>query len=207
MKIKILLSLVFASFSVASYATTYKIKHSAVGMVSKKDYKEQSESIVFRHIDHDTHGWADIVIAKLQSDQLIDSEKSYRDAAISTGFDSYYTLPNDFRCKSQVYGPAVVPAIDYGCNLSPSNLQKYILIKKPDDIVDIPNYLIRAFDQKYWRHGAGTWLMDGGIKKITLNVGVTSLANLQSIAEYKRVTASLVSGDWIMVADPKTNRR
>lgn len=207
MKIKIISILITAVFSAYSYATTYQIKHVAIGMVAKKEESKVVESIVFRHINHDTEGWADIVIAKVKDTQFINSEASYRAAAINAGFDSYYSKPTSSRCTGQIYGPTIVPAIDYGCDTTTANLQKYILFKKPDDITNMPTHIVRVFDQNYWQSGNGTWLQTHGIKGIPLEVGVTNLLKAKSQGSSSGVTATLSSGAWMMVADPKTNKR
>lgn len=210
MKIKLLLAVFLSVIAYSSYATEYLIKHPVNGLVAKKDNSFIGDYIVFRHVNHDTQGWADIVIAKVKSPQFINSETTYRNAAINAGFEGYFTRTNEsdnFRCKNQIYKPPTVPELDLGCSGIAETLKKYILFKKPDDITNMPTHLFRPYDEKYWTYGAGRWIQDRGTNHIPLEVGITNYLSAVSGVINGLPTRQLNKGDWIFTLDNNTNKR
>ena len=111
--------LVIASTSISAHAfSEYSIKYNMSGLVKKASQDiPQNESIYrFRHVDHDSEGWADVIIAPVSSPIKVVDEVTYRQAAQNAGGEAYFTIPDTIRCTHQDFGNLVVPEVDYGCN-------------------------------------------------------------------------------------------
>lgn len=209
-KTKVTTGLILAMVSLSSYSNTYQFKHPANGLMKNKTDNYGNDVIVFRHVKHDTEGWADIVIAKVKSPILVNSEATYRSAAINSGFEAYFTRTSEsdnFRCRNQIYRPPEVPEIDTGCRGDDSGFNNYILLKKPDYITSMPTHLFRGYDERYWIHGAGRWIMDLGASHELLETGITSYKKALAGIVNGLPTRSLSTGDWIFTVNKKTNKR
>tara|TARA_B100000700_G_scaffold88627_1_gene99884 strand:+ start:3861 stop:4520 length:660 start_codon:yes stop_codon:yes gene_type:complete len=166
-----------------------------------------SAMFVFRHINHETEGWADIVVGQLENAHSIRYEEDYRAAVQEIGLEAYYTAVESWRNNDQDWGPDEVPELDIGGLSWGTDSASYVLIKKPRDLDQMPVFLQRTHDEEYGKYGGGTWVRRQATNNPYVTIGDTLQHCLGNANNPGSARVELRAGDWILGADPATNNR
>lgn len=205
------LSLAIASLLLmnSAWGQEYHIQFTVDGLTPSTNYAE--DAFLFRHIRHDSEGWADIVIAQTTSEHNITDEVTYRQAAQDAGLEAYYTQETSWRCAGQDFGPDIVPEVEAGCGGSgDQRYHNYLLVAMPDVSEDNLLFAVRRADREYGVYGNGHWVQDCPIDVSALSIGETSAEDLITnssttcVRDYTTYL-NVGAGAWIMGVDPSTD--